>query len=279
MTSVSDENFSWLRTRSHPDVPDGTYAGASFDQHSLGWCGCCYIVAVVQAVEDRAHIALPHMPRSFIDMQAVVDHFNHSQGRWEDDWNACHGGYPLHVGECLVSGVCPVRVSTAAPRRWFGHPSRTDRTPLSNVPFRVTHVERMATADVREELFRRGPVVLEISGETIKSTDRAGVVTDQTPRPANHAVSVVGWTTTHAGLAWIVRNSWGRNRVPRAIPDDVHCVNEDGNRCEVEWEYWVGDPDASGFCYLPMSHPTLHTSDPWIVPHIAPTGARLTPPR
>ena len=260
-------DFSWRATRAHGHVPDGTYAGATFDQHSMGWCGCCYIVAAVQAIEDRGHIARPQNPRHTVDMQTVLDHFSTSASAEGSAWNACHGGSVMHVVKCLVSRACPLL--TTRHKRWLGHPSRTARTPLSTAPYRVASVTRFRTRDVLAELYRHGPVILEINANTLKSCDRDGVVTDLAPAPPNHAVSVVGWRHTQsAGLCWIVRNSWGQNRVPVDIPDDTLCVDKDGNRCEVEWTYWAGDPANPGFCYLPMSYPMLHTSDPWIVPHV-----------
>jgi hypothetical protein len=258
--------FSWQHVTSHARVPNGCYATKSFDQHSVGWCGCCYVVAVVQVVEDRGHVALPKTSRHVVDMQTVVNHFNTSHKLHDGTWNACHGGYPMHVVECLISGACPL--ITTQRKRWLGHPVRTSNTPLSTAPFSIASVERRSTEHIQQEIRDNGPVVLEISAQTLKSTDARGVVTDLTAQDPNHAVAVVGWKQTHAGPAWIVRNSWGRNRVPSALPDDVSCVNEDGNNCEVQWEYWVGDPHVPGFCYLPMSYPPLHTSDPWIVPRV-----------
>lgn len=260
-------DFSWQTVHNHPSVPDGVYADAIFNQHSVGWCGCCYIVAVVQTIEDRGHIARPREARHRIDMQTVVDHFNTSASSDDSQWNACHGGYPLHVVECLMSKVCPM-VTSRRPKRWLGHPSRTHHTPLSTVPYTITRVKRMQ--HVKEEIYARGPVVLEINAQTLKSVDREGIVTNLQPDLPNHAVSVVGWRhTSRAGPCWIVRNSWGQHRVPKAVPDDVMCVDEDGNRCEVEWEYWIGDPILPGFCYIPMSHPMFHAaSDPWIVPFV-----------
>jgi hypothetical protein len=262
-------NFSWRAYDPRADpwargLARGSYATESFDQHSVGWCGCCYIVAVVQAIEDRGHVTLGVRHR--VDMQTVLDHF-HATGD-DGTWNACHGGYPAHVVECLASGACPLR-SASAP--WRGHPVRTSRTPLGDAPFRVVRARRVPSSAIAAEILAHGPVVLEICAQTLKSVDGAGVVADPTYCPANHAVAVVGWTTRNGVLCWIVRNSWGRNRVPAAIPDDLACVSETQNACDVAWEYWVGDPRAPGFCYLPVSHPALHLShSPWIVPDLVP---------
>ena len=263
-------NFSWRAYDPRADprargLARGSYATDMFDQHSVGWCGCCYIVAVVQTIEDRGHVRLGARHR--VDMQTVLDHFHANHAGDGDAWNACHGGHPAHVIECLASGACPLRSDSAS--TWRGHPARTSRTPLSDAPFRVVGVRRVPSSAVAAEILAHGPVVLEICAATLKSVDAAGVVTDLSYCSANHAVAVVGWTTRNGVLCWIVRNSWGRARVPAAIPDDLACVSETLNACDVVWEYWVGDPRDPGFCYLPASHPALHLSHPWIVPDLA----------
>ena len=46
-------------------------------------------------------------------------------------------------------------------------------------------------------------------------------------------------------------------------------MSESRNECSVTWEYWVGDPEQTGFCYLPCSHPALHVTHPWIVADVS----------
>lgn len=222
------------------------------------------MVAVVQCVEDRGHVLLaPRRDRVRLDVASVVDQFSHAYQR-----NACHGGRPEDVVDCLATGTC--RLYQASPAsRWRGHPrpTRVSRLP-SNVPYSVAGYTTPRTVDdVKRHVYEDGPVVLLTNADTLKAVDSRGVATDPTPRPINHSVSVVGWTDDGH---WIVRNSWGRHRVPKAVPVDMRCVSFDANACEVEWEPWTGDPDDPGFLYLPIHHASLHPPhpSPWIVPHV-----------
>lgn len=266
-------DFSWrtLARGADRSLPAGRYAADAIDQHQGGWCGSCYLVAVVQCVEDRASIlatrrsswwlAAPQRVR--LDLQAVLDHY---QDASTPGWNACHGGLPLEVFECLASRACPLRLIDA-PTRLLGFPQRRTTTLLGNAPYVVLDARRLPETSVRESLRRDGPVVLEVSARTLKSVDERGVVTDLTPRESNHAVCVVGWRHVDGTECWIVRNSWGSHRAPVDLPGDITCVSNEGNSCEVEWERWTGDPHDPGFCYLPMSFLPLHLHDPcpWVV--------------
>ena len=124
---------------------------------------------------------------------------------------------------------------------------------------------------MHEELRARGPVVLEISARTLIECDARGVATDLTPRDSDHAVCVVGWTTVDGVPCWIVRNSWGKRRVPAEVPRDLTCVTRDANDCVVTWRHWVGAPDRPGFVYLPKAYAPLHsaTPSPWIAARIS----------
>lgn len=236
-----------------------------FDQHAKSWCGACYVVAVVQVVEDRGNLLLgKRTPRQRIDMQVVFDHF-HDSGM-EDGWNACHGGFPRKVVACLAEKRCPLKV-TQAPR-WFGHPRSLQRTLTSDAPFVVTGGERLPAARVKDELRAHGPVVLEVNAGVLKLLDARGVVTARAYAQPNHAVAVVGWVVRGGVGCWVVRNSWGKKRVPADIPDDLSCVTHAGNGCTVQWEYWVGDPEDPGYCYLPVEHPCATVDDPWIAPRV-----------
>jgi len=251
-------------------LSSGMYAADVFDQHSVSWCGCCYIVAAVQCVEDRGFILMrkrsARSSRYYIDMQRILDHFDDLT--LGPGWNACHGGFPLHVLGCMKSGACPLMTRTS--KTWFGHPRNHSVSPIGDAPYRVSGGRRVDASQVRQHLLHDGPIVLEINGVTVKSTDKHGVVQDMTHRTPNHAVSVIGWTMHKRVRCWIARNSWGQFRVPRAIPDDLTCVSRDKNTCRVDWEYWVGDPSKPGFFYIPEELTALHvtTPPPWIVPTV-----------
>ena len=260
--------------RGHPRVPDGAYACDVVNQHEVNWCGACYLVAAAQMVQDRAHIALkardPHDTATVpqLSLQMLMDHF-------EDQdvihgWNVCHGGHPLHVLQCIEAGVCPMVIERAPLPVWMGFARATQTCPNSDLcDFRVSNSRRIHPSQVAAQLWAQGPVVLEVSAQTLKSADAEGVVRSEQPRRTNHAVSVVGMHIVADGtVCWVVRNSWGTSRVPRDLPVDYEeCVAVGRNHCMVDWDPWHGDPGDPGFCYLPTSHPSLHETQPspWIV--------------
>jgi hypothetical protein len=159
----------------------------------------------------------------------------------------------------MVDRTCPL-VRVREPATLLGFPRRLLHCAVADAGIAVVGARRLRPDEVREALLRDGPVVLEISSQLLKSVDARGVVTDATAHPANHVVCVVGWRDGH----WIVRNSWGYRRVPRALPD-LACVGHDRNECQVEWEAWSGDPDDPGFVRIAMTHPCLRGSpSPWM---------------
>lgn len=287
MSAVLPHTFSWRAVTAHPTTPPGRYAGDALDQHGHGWCGACYLVAAAQVVEDRASIARARRegrlaaapPR--ISLQTLMDF--HRERDVGGEWNTCRGGFSLHVFECLVDRTCPLVLeesaaapaagSAAAPvapaggRAWLGFPRRRERCPVPDAPLRPTRARRIAPAAVAREVHARGPVVLEINAQTLKSTDARGVVRDLTPRDPNHAVAVLGWTAAVDGgeRCWIVRNSWGAT-VPTDLPTDLACVGWDRNECEVAREPWRSDPADPGVCYLPQRFAPLWETgvSPWV---------------
>lgn len=269
---MAPSSFSWraVRRSDRAGVPPGNYAADAIDQHTPHWCGCCYLVAAAQCVEDRARIALARCggrtaPTRLV-LQTLLDHFvEWSAG---PGWSACHGGFPLHVLQCLADGTCPMLVEEETQcAAWWGFPRVLRRCPAPTARYRVTNARRVAPHTVRDALVREGPVVLEVNATTLKSVDARGVVTDLTPRLPNHAVCVVGWRRVGRCDCWVVRNSWGATHVPRDLPTDLEtCVGPNRNECVVEWEPWRGDPHDPGFLLLPQSFPPLQstTPSPWI---------------
>lgn len=273
--------FSWQRMHGHPRVMDGSYASDVIDQHAVNWCGACYLVAAAQMVQDRAHIVLSHETGGLCDpprisLQVLMDHFKDRDA--EPGWNVCHGGNPVHVLHCLEDKTCPMVLEEGTPNLWLGFARVIAQCPYPTANFfRVRNPQRIPPDDVKTQLWEHGPVVLEICAQTLKSVDRDGVVRDLTPREPNHAVCVVGIRrTSDATLCWVVRNSWGTQRVPRNLPADYeNCVFPGQNRCRVDWDEWHGDPHNPGFCYLPTSFLPLYSQSPspWIVCDITTTAS------
>ena len=264
--------FTWRAAPEQPGLPAGRYACDPVDQHSMAWCGACYLIAAITVVEDRAHIALtrrysPHrcVLRPLLSRQLLLDHYQEPAG--PRGWNGCLGGFSLHVLRCLTDGTCPLmwERGAEAQREWWSFPrwtrERCLRAEVESVT--LTNPRRVPPSEVRGVLQREGPVILEVSAETLKDLDAQGRAVDLAPRDPNHAVAVVGWQRD----CWVVRNSWGTRKVPRAIPRDAEdCVGRGHNSCVVEWEEWTGTPEDPGFVLLPMSYAPLHARhpSPWV---------------
>lgn len=265
---MQEEAFTWREVRGHEALRDGRYASDAFDQHDPTWCGCCFMVAAVQCVEDRARIALAKRdPRSNIrwslSLQTVIDHLHWKEAEVAgEEWNPCLGGFPELVVECLAELRCPLLLVRDARRDWLGFARKVVRSPAPNAPFRVGEARRIDSRLVKDRIRSCGPVLLEVSADTLKSADETGVVVDLTPRPIDHVVCAVGWT---ADACWVLRNSWGTRRMPEAIPHDFRCVARGRNECDVQFVPWFGDPDDPGFVKLPMVYEGLDdVRSPWL---------------
>ena len=285
--------FTWRHASPVPGVlAPGRYADDVMDQHASSWCGACYLVSAATMVRDRAHIALARAhaaharsvrpPR--LSLQTLLDHFRlggqeEDEGDHDDSvpgWTACHGGFPMEVLACMRDGACPMvweARGDAMPYEWWGFPRLLRRCPATNVTgFSVTDPRRIPPARVKAELVEGGTLVLEVSAQTLKALDARGVATDLAPRDADHAVCVVGWDVVSGEEdeeeeVWIVRNSWGTERVPREVPEDADaCVARGRNACRVQWDAYRGDPRDPGFVLLPMSYVPLHAEapSPWV---------------
>lgn len=274
-------------------LPSGSYTTPPINQHISNWCGACYLVAAAQSVDDCVFIALTRAlkrrpaPRKHLSLQALVDHFQVFQERAEPGWNVCHGGYPLHVLQCIERNECPLLWDTKPKPQttawlhiteWFGFARSPPSKANTAIDERVslTNSTRLFPSKVKEVLRDVGPVVLEISADTVLSVDaRTGVVQDLSSREEDHAVSVVGWCRVDGQECYIARNSWGLSRVPKQMPDDESCVDVNVNQCSVDFVPWSGDPGNPGFFFIPTDMPRLshmHPS-PWIgfLVHIAAT--------
>ena len=272
--------------REFGNAPVDRYAGNCMNQHSEGWCGMCYMSSAVQCFEDRAHLATARyagekIPRLRMDIQMVLDYFKDSTA--PKGWNACHGGFPMHVLKCIKDGVCPIKWEyDKGDRNLLGYSRgkvgqakrRAERRPAP----RIVSVRHIPHADVEREIMERGPVVLEVSGDVIESADpETGICTELHHTEVDHAVCVVGWETRHGVRCWIVRNVWGKQGHP-SEPKSFKCVKVGQNECKVPWKKWTGDPTDPGFCLLPCSFAALKASpSPWIAPRVEITCSGCKP--
>ena len=157
---------------------------AAIDQHERGRCAACYLVVVLQIIEDRVFGG-----RARIDLQQALHEFeSFAKEREEGGWNACGGGFPEDVVECFANRHCELR--------WVGRASPK---------FVILQPE-----DVQTELRERGTVGVYVDARLVRLTNDLGVVTDACAAESgfweeNHCVACVGWNQD----GWICRNSWG----------------------------------------------------------------------
>ena len=149
--SIDEQAASLYMKQTGRALAVGEYTSAVIDQHRSKWCGCCYLLATVQSVQDRVHIALGKRhanvaarPIVIFDAQLALDAYNHYHKSEDAAWNACHGGSALDVMQGVLEGKIPL-VRTVRDT-WMGYPQpyTTDKKRPTEVT--LTGCERISTA-------------------------------------------------------------------------------------------------------------------------------------
>lgn len=258
--SISQRDSEMWQQTFNTQLAPGIYTSYVFNQHASGWCGACYLVATVQMIEDRLHVALGKAdPSSYMqptfqfNMQLALDTFNDTEKKTRDDkWNACLGGFPLRVLQMIKIQKCVLRLE---PKKllWLGYPNEHPSNVLSQIAIDKDDVIQNVDEEVMRRIFEYGPVVLGINSLCLRDPTiekRNGVIDETIVAKRDHAVSVVGWTTKESKKCWIVRNSWGSKSVPSARPDK-ECVGTGYNICNVTFEPLSSD---AGYAFVPFRY-------------------------
>ena len=264
--SVSHSDAKRWERISGVSIAAGSYTSRVVDQHKSKWCGCCYLVATLQMLQDRMHIRIgvrnPKtnvFPAIQFNLQKALDAYTQLKKR--GGWNACHGGCPLQVMQSIERGYLKLRVDVGG-GEWYGFPN-TVHTMVSNVKLRMSKSRRIQFSKVdypgaiQREILMNGPVVLGVDARTMNDvhiSSRGGNATKQCKGNLNHAVSVVGWVQNEGdiGSSWICRNSWGQYSVPVSKPEFITCVRLNVNECDIATHRWEGDPKNKGYVYIPF---------------------------
>lgn len=240
----------------------GVYASDVFDQHVSRWCGCCYLVAAVQSVQDRLHVALGlrdpdarMFPCYEFNMQLALDTYNAHERASNPDWNACLGGVPLRVFEAIRQGACALQLNRRG-SVWLGHPSNCDLDEEGSVVDLAESAVQQNRPDwIMRRIQRYGPVVLGINARCLLTgLSPDGIIDGTESAKPDHAVVVTGWRHCRGRPHWILRNSWGTERVPAQRPGDATCVGTDYNECTTDHRRWVGDAGNPGYAYVPFEY-------------------------
>ena len=253
----------------------GAYASPVFDQHVSNWCGCCYLIAVLQHLQDRMHVTLGiadplavMFPCFQFNVQLAIDTYNRYEQLNNSNWNACVGGLPIRVLKAIRNDTCVLRLMSDA-TLWLGHPCTMDNAyddSERNISLEPLEVLENSVDTIKKRIFKYGPVVLGLNSRCLRDSklgERGGLIDPNIVATRDHAVSVVGWKQVQHKMCWIVRNSWGDQTVPSERPDPS-CVGSDYNKCEVQTLSWTGDLLNLGYAYVPFDYSGLRRQpSPW----------------
>lgn len=247
-------------------LPPGQYVSHIVNQHRAGWCGACYLIATLHMIQNRANILLATTtdisemrPWLTFDEQSMMDDFQKMRG--SSLWNACQGGDPMIMMNCIATGDCKLKLSPPEGKKWFGFPRKKRDYDTANAPVQIDYFSRIENDDdiehvVKGKVYSHGCVMVACSAENVMRCDANGVASGNFTDP-NHAMVVIGWKWGLHGNTlvecWIVQNSWGTEHVPSNFPPDIHCVKEDANTCTTDYTTWRGMPDLPGHVLIPMS--------------------------
>jgi hypothetical protein len=264
----------WSRAHGRP-LPPGRYSSDAVNQHTVQWCGACYLVATVQAVQDalavRDAAALPPDERDRrtyeFDLQHALDTYSalHAPRMTQREsvgvslagraspWNACMGGDPAEMLALLQRGEMRLQLLRGA-ARWS---ARADPSRAA-LPARGHGVRAFETVTPTPEALRSAvhasPVIAAVRSTPLWGLRDDGV-TACGEGERDHVVVLVGWTTRNGAAYWIARNSWGTGRSEVwTRPSDVRrCTGADASahHCASDRAEWRSDYALPGHFLVP----------------------------
>ena len=260
---ISMNEASIFEKLTNTKIQPGNYTSPVINQHRSGWCGCCYLIAVIQMIEDRWNIEIGKRyknqmhPFVKLDHQKMLDEYNYLRRKSQPAWNACQGGDPRKVIACIESGACKIHISPRNGSSWVGHPQMKSDGPTFT-DAKTTEFETIENKSdvVKDNITKYGTVVLGIDAQCLIGVDKHGVANDSIQIERNHAVTVIGWTKcpNNKKECWIVRNSWGTDRVPANLPSNMHCVDTQKNNCTEDTKPWIGNKKIPGMVLVPIDY-------------------------
>lgn len=272
--SISPKDANLWEAKFGMKIAPGIYTSRIFNQHMSKWCGCCYMVSVLQCIQDKMNIALgiespdtTAQPYIELNYQIALDAYNSHRQKKYPDWNACKGGNPVAVIECIRDGIVPLVVTSSDGFAWFGHPNDYigHASDLQVSGARIAVENKLN--HIQSQIFKFGPLVLGINSNCMNDAGisrRNGLIDTSVSGKRNHAVVVVGWKEVDGQGCWVVRNTWGTSTAPSRLPNELNCVTKGRNVCQIETINWYGDPHNHGYVYVPFNYQSIQgTPSPW----------------
>lgn len=273
--------FSWIRIDAKSasawqaahgrKIGPGKYSSPSFNQHTSGWCGACFLVATVQVVQDAYSIrdggGIPEDVKDRrvyeFDIQDALDRFSgiHAATIYAKEnvgvtlarpttWNACMGGDPTDVLVALKGGSLALHLLRGS-SRW-----KARATPNSGVPLPRNYAIRdFAVIEPNQEAVLRavfrGPIIAAVRSAPLWHIHEGIAPCGEGER--DHVVAIVGWELRGERRYWIVRNSWGKEIWTR--PDDVRRCKQNSSQpeCQSAKVAWNTDYGENGHFIIDAS--------------------------
>jgi C1A family cysteine protease len=212
--SISDfqSNLLGLMGSYIPPVQERMLFGASLNKSSWDWrnygivsqpknqgvCGACYAFSSIANLE--AQYALKYKKSISLSEQHILSCDKADVG--------CIGGLMENAYSYLI------RAGGAVLQSSYPYVGRIARCYSSYYPkaVKVTDYYRIPTTDetvIANQLVTIGPLAAGIHGDLLYYY-QSGIMTGYCPSNLNHAVLLVGYGTSAAGVPyWIIKNSWG----------------------------------------------------------------------
>ena len=253
-TDLSDEDVALWNAYYDKNLHKTIVSSRPINQHKHKYCGCCFISAPIQVLQDSFNIKLAS--RNDIqtedcrfhefDLQTAVNDFTvlHKPTMKEIEglgirlsssnfkWNSCMGGEPQDFLVAIQKGELKLSLVEDGLKTWKSLACPLENAQQhSNFTIRgINLLDHTNMQDLQAHVFEQ-PVIVGIRHDEILSLDENGIlqcVGDTKDR--DHVVSVVGWKTLDSKMYWIMRNTWGDHEPIYKRPDRLReCMVECGD--------------------------------------------------
>jgi cathepsin F len=184
---IPSKNINWVA------------AGKTTAIKNQGACGSCWTFSAAETVESANLMANNRNGANHGSEQEILDccHADGSAG--------CNGGDP-RAAIAWVHQVGGLELNSCYPYEGRDDTCRSNRCPRA---YTVKAVYPIASNEnsIYDALSRYGPLSIGVDAESWQNYG-GGVVRSGCGRQMDHAVQLVGYSTSSGGY-WIVRNSWG----------------------------------------------------------------------
>lgn len=275
-----EEASSWSFAFGRKLLP-GVYASQAINQHETGYCGCCFMIASIQCIQDAYNIRYGNHGKSSDEFDHRIFHFDMNKAmndftrihkanvvtmenagmqihnKASREWNACMGGDPIDVLNSLADKRMMLKLRHGHTK--FASCTIDDEQENFRGGYSIRSCSYLMFDDIltlKREILK-APVIVGIRALNLWDIQN-GVVNNcngSAGADRDHVVCIVGWKEHH----WICRNSWGNENhaIVWSRPDDVRgCMTQCGKSkdrtCQTNQIVWKNDFEIPGVFLVPM---------------------------